>query len=182
MILLPLGKREVQSLNVKCDNCRWTGAVGTIAEHLDTCEFALIPCSNQCKSDQGEINCFMRKDLDQHLGKDCPNREYTCEYCRKMGTFATIQVHDKTCKKKIIPCTNIGCRKNIQRQHLQKHINFECQFTIVTCKHKDIGCDRALKRKDVTAHEENDSCHLHMAIATVSQMKKIHTEENMFDI
>ena len=153
-------------------SCKWAGTIGTLPDHLQECKFALIPCSKQCKTERGEIARFMRKDLDQHLARDCPNRNSTCPHCRRTGPLAAMQEHDKTCKKKIMPCTNPGCRKTLQRQHLQKHVSLECQFTVVTCKHKAIGCGRALKRKDMAGHEQDDSYHLHMAIETISLMKR----------
>ena len=159
-------------MSVKCENvetgCEWKGTVGTLADHLKTCGFTMLPCSKECKDEDGKVNCFMRKDLDQHLAEDCPNRDYECQYCEEKGTYATIQVHDKTCEKKILPCTNDDCSKGMERQQLYHHVQFECEFTVVKCKYSNIGCNVELKRKDVEAHEQDDTLHLHMAIDQVT--------------
>ena len=115
----------------------------------------------------------MKKDLEGHLQKDCPNRNHKCQYCGEKGTFATItQVHDKTCPKKILPCTNIVCSKKVQRQHIDWHVKYECEYTEVACKHESIGCDTQLMRKDIAAHEEDDKYHLHMAINAITLLQE----------
>ena len=152
---------------MKCDEiCEWVGTVGTL-EHLATCEFTLLPCPKECKDDNNKVKVFMRKNIDKHL-KDCPNRSCTCEYCGEKGTHANITVvHDKTCKKKIVPCRNTECPKTMQRQLLRKH-KTECEYTEIPCKYKTLGCGMELKRKDMAAHEQDDSLHLHMAIDKVN--------------
>ena len=158
---------------MKCDEiCEWVGTVGTFKEHLATCEFTLLPCPKECKDDNNKVKAFMRKDLDKHL-KDCPNRSCTCEYCGEKGTYANITaVHDKTCEKKIVPCSNTECPKTMQCQLLGKHVNTECEYTEIPCKYKKLGCGMELKRKDMAAHEQDDSLHLHMAIDKVNSLEE----------
>ena len=47
-----------------------------------------------------------------------------------------------------------------------------CQFALVPCKYNELGCATELRRCDMTAHEEDDKLHLHMAIDTISELKK----------
>ena len=82
--------------------CRWTGTIGTLDNHIATCQFALVPCPNKCEDDQGagELH-LMWKDLDKHLMTKCPKRAYECQHCGEKGTYASItEDHDKVCKKR----------------------------------------------------------------------------------
>ena len=106
------GKRDIGALPVKCyiwSKCEWQGTVSTLEEHMAMCKFALVPCPNLCKTK------LIRKNLDSHLNTRCPNRNYSCQYCGEEGTYATItQIHDKTCRKKVISCPNKGCTETMQ--------------------------------------------------------------------
>ena len=139
---------------------------------MATCEFTLLPCPKQCKDDNSEVKSFMRKNLHKHLKKDCPNRDYTCEHCGEKGTYAHItQVHGKTCSKKILPCPNTGCSYTTNRQYLKRHIATECEYTVIPCKYRRLGCETKLKRKDIITHEEDDKLHLYKANNLFTQLK-----------
>ncbi len=127
-------------------------------------------------------NYFMRKDLDNHVTKECPNRDHECTHgedgdkCGEKGTHYYItQVHDKICQK-ILHCTNAGCPIIMQRQHISQHVESKCEYTVIACKHKSIGCETELKRKDMAAHELDDKLHFHMAINTVTLLKEDITQ------
>ena len=161
---------------MKCSNeewgCEWVGTVGTLKEHVATCEFTLLPCPKRCKEDNDAAKHFMRKDHEKHLQNDCPNRDHECKYCGEKGTYATItEVHDKTCKKKIVPCPNPECGKTMHRQEIEEHVYTECPHTLIPCKYKGIGCDTELKREDMAAHEQDDKHHLHIALDTVATLQ-----------
>ena len=169
---------------MKCSNanrgCEWVGTVGTLEEHVATCGFALVPCPKQCKDDNNEVKCFTRKEVDEHLKNDCLNREYECQSkCGEKGTYAYItEVHDKTCKMKILPCPNDGCDTEIQRQQVIEHVS-KCPHTVIPCKYKGIGCDTELKREDMAAHEQDDKLHLHMALeAVISLQVEVHSQHD----
>ena len=166
---------------MKCSNanrgCEWVGTVGTTEKHVTTCGFTLVPCPKQCKDGNNEVKCFARKEIDEHLKNDCPNRDYECQSkCGEKGTYAYItEVHDKTCKMKILPCPNDGCGTEIQRQQVSEHAS-KCPYGITPCKYKGIGCDTELKREDMAAHEQDDKLHLHMALeAVISQQAAINS-------
>ena len=122
--------------------CEWEGTVGTLEQHVATCEFAVVPCPKECKDDNG-VQHLMRKDLASHLESTCPNRDYQCQYCEEIISYASIKEHhNKVCKKKILPCPNAGCSEEMQRQHLNEHVCNECAHTVIACKYKGIGCDK----------------------------------------
>lgn len=165
---------------MECDNadrgCKWEGTVSTLANHLPNCGFYFIECPNGCENKYGEIEMIMRKYLDWHLNFLCPNRDYMCDHCGKKGTYASItQVHDAKCALKMIPCTNDGCTSQLQRRDMPQHVNYACEHTVIACKHQSIGCAKKIKRKDMAAHEQDDTLHLHMAINTISLLKKQHS-------
>ena len=172
---ISVGKKAIRALPVKCDNvergCKWEVTVGTLDEHVALCKFTPVPCPNQCK-EMYKITLHMRKDLDHHVNNECPNRDYKCEYCGEKGTHANItQNHDRVCEKKKIPCTNTECTKTIERGKMKRHLDV-CDYTIIPCKYKNIGCDVKLTRKVMPAHEEDDKIHFHQALGTVVKLQK----------
>ncbi len=80
LITIILGRRKIRDLPMKCDNvergCQWEGTFGTLEEHVDGCQFTLVPCPKKCKDDK-----ITRRDLKHHLMEKCPNRDYSCEHC-----------------------------------------------------------------------------------------------------
>ena len=173
-VCISIGKRDIRALPVKCDNvergCEWEGTVGTLDKHVAACKFTPVPCPNQCK-EKDEIVHVIRKYLDIHINNECLNRDHKCPYCGEKGTYANImQIHDSVCEKKEIPCTNTECTETIERGKMKHHLD-DCDYTIIACKYKKIGCDVKLKRKDMPAHEEDDSIHLHQALGTVVKLQ-----------
>ena len=171
------GSSEINVLSVKCSSanrgCEWEGTVAMLDKHLSTCGVTLIPCPKQCKDASGEVKCLTRKDLEHHLKRECPHRDYKCKSkCGEKGTYEFITgEHDRACKLKIIPCPNAGCDTRIQRQQLSEHLG-KCVHTPRACKYKGIGCDTELKGEDLAAHELNDKIHLHIALEAVNELQE----------
>jgi len=168
---------EVQAIRVKCSNvkrkCKWVGTVGMLEEHLGMCKFTLVPCPKHCEDSIGGDRYFMRKDLDKHLKRECPNRDYTCRKCGEKGGYADmIRLHDLSCPKKAVPCPVNQCPRVIQRQDIARHVDTECMYAVISCKYHKLGCNVELKRKDMVAHEQNALLHLHMAIDKVNFLLK----------
>ena len=170
----------MQALRVKCGNternCEWEGTVGTLEEHVAVCEFALVPCPNKCKDDSGKIKHFIRKRVEEHTRKDCPHRDYICEYCTRTGTYIEItQVHGKKCEMKLVRCPN-ECSANVLQKNIEEHVSNECKNTVVPCKFQNIGCKREMKRVKMAAHENDDKIHLHMALIAVVKLQDANTK------
>ena len=123
-----IGRREIKQLQVRCANtvrgCQWTGTVGTLDDHLASCQFALVPCPNNCEEDKGAGELLLiRKQLDEHLQTKCPRR---CPHCGEKGTFASItEDHDQFCDKKIVACPNKdkGCPLSVERGKTKEHVS-----------------------------------------------------------
>lgn len=98
-----IGKRDTKALRVRCcnvdDGCKWEGTVGTLEGHVASCNFTVVPCPNKCKnSSGGKVSAvFMLKDLQNHLKKECPNRESKCQLCGKKGVYVSIKQHESLC-------------------------------------------------------------------------------------
>ncbi len=171
---------------MKCDNmergCQWVGTVRILEKHVGVCQFTLVPCPKKCKDDNGILK-ITRRDLQQHLEKECSNRDYSCEHCGLKGTYATTLDHYNKCQKIIISCTNKGCTMEVERMKIKNHLSEECEHTLISCKYMSIGCDVKLKRKDMRAHEQDDKAHLNKTVDTLvklrKKMAKLQNDNNM---
>ena len=155
-----------------CENgCGWAEELRSLDDHLTTCEYALVCCTNQCMKDEKEVR-ILRRDLDNHLKNKCPNRQYQCRHCKDTGRHCDITTtHLDTCPKLKVPCPNDGCKVSVPRCELVNHRS-RCQFEIVPCKYAGIGCGEEPLRKDLQQHEDDDTFHLHLAIQTVNKQQK----------
>ena len=160
---------------MRCDNtirgCLWQGELSVLEGHLNTCEYAIIPCPNQCRDDSGELVSVARKDLDQHLERDCTKRAYKCTSCGEEGTYAFItQDHDKQCSKKQVACTNKKCSRMMPRQELKAHVD-ECKYTPILCPYESIGCICQLPRRHMPDHiKEDKKLHFHLALDSLVKL------------
>ena len=167
--------RDVAELQVRCANsergCQWTGTVGTLDDHIASCQFALVPCPNKCEEDKGDGELLLRKHLDQHLKTKCPKRAYECPHCGEKGTFASItEDHDQVCEKKIVACPNkgIGCSLSMGQGKTREHVSRYCEYTEVACVYESLGCGMRMPRKDRKKHERSASQkHFDLSITTV---------------
>ena len=178
-----VGEREIKELGVRCDSlergCRWTGTIGTLDNHIATCQFALVPCPNKCEDDKGagELH-LMRKDLDNHLKTKCPKRAYECQHCGEKGTYASMtEDHDKVCDKKIVPCPNMGsgCPLSMEQGNTKQHVRSVCDYTEVACAYESLGCGVRMLMKDAAKHKRDaQEKHMDLALDTVSSREEQH--------
>ena len=178
------GRREINALQVRCANsesCQWTGTVGTLDDHIASCQFALVPCPNKCEEDKGVGEFLLiRKHLDQHLKTKCPKRAYVCPHCGEKGTFASIiEDHDQVCEKKIVACPNkgSGCSLSMERGKVKEHVSGDCEYTEIACAYESLGCGKRMLRKDSEKHEKEDrEKHLDLSLATVRSLSQQHKQ------
>ena len=100
---------------------------------------------------------------------------HTHQPCGWEGTLGTLEEHtkDKECRRQLVQCPNTKCMQEVERDMLERHIQLECGYTVISCKYQDIGCDLKLKRHDMLGHEHSeDKMHLHMALEAVVALKK----------
>ena len=67
--------KTIKTLRVHCNNldngCQWTGKLGELKTHLQSCVYALLPCPNKCtfSGTQGEVTKWMVKDIKKSCDK-----------------------------------------------------------------------------------------------------------------
>ena len=167
------GARDIKALKVKCSNlvnsCCWVGELGSLDAHLQSCDYALLPCTNECKIDN-EIAKFLRKDLEEHLTNDCPRRQYKCPHCQETGEHEErTTTHLETCPKVEVPCSNNQCRVKIARCDVNTH-QPRCEYEPVPCKYTKVGCKVKPLRKDLKKHEEDVQLHLQVTTEKVLEL------------
>ncbi len=151
------------------ESCQWVGELGSLETHLKTCEYATIPCTNECKQDDQ----IQRKDLDHHLTNDCPRRKYKCPHCQKTGEHQErTTTHLETCPKVEVPCPNELCSIIIPRDKYISHLS-ACSYQRVRCKYAAVGCQQLPQRKNLKLHEENYQLHLRVTTDKVLELTKL---------
>ena len=140
----------VVSLEIKCPllkYCEWDGKLSEAEEHLMTCGFFQIECSN-CKQS------FFRKDDTWHNTILCPLRSVQCEYkCGKSGPANELEKHYQVCANFPVICSN-GCGIKIQRRNVSAH-GHECDLGEIACPFSEFGCKaKPMQRRNLKAHKK----------------------------
>ena len=176
-----LGARQIRSLKVICNQqtncCKWTGELGSLDAHLQSCDYALLPCTNECKMDN-EIAKFLLKDLEDHLTNDCPRRQYKCLHCQETGEHEErTTAHLETCPKVEVTCSNLRCRDKFPRCEIITHQSM-CKYEPVSCKYAKVGCETTPLRINLSKHEKNDKVHLRVTAEKVLELTDVVSKSN----
>ena len=159
------------------NGCKWDGGVlGKLDTHLNTCDYALIPCDNICTKNGSKVK-ILRKDKKDHLTNHCQKRQYQCPHCKEMGEYQErTSTHPKTCQQIRVSCPNAShaginynCKAFFPRCELLAHRS-TCQYELMSCKYAEVGCQENPLRKDLKRHEENDQLHLRATTAKVLEL------------
>ena len=153
-------QRALYSFYVQCvhqkSGCKWIGELGKLDQHLNlspelgrqliSCEFAEIPCAH-CRE------YFQRRHVHAHETESCPQRPFSCDYCKDYGTVYedVVNNHWPVCKCYLVPCPN-ECGVSPERQNVKTHVNTVCPLTVVHCDFRYAGCEVQLVRKDMPTH------------------------------
>ncbi|XP_065681128.1 TNF receptor-associated factor 5-like isoform X2 [Hydra vulgaris] len=132
-------ERAVQHLQVKCKNfmknCRWTGDLRLIDNHLENCKYQEVSCPNElCTAS------VLRKELMEHMETDCIFRLANCQYCYLEILYLEMQDHYDICKYFPVDCVN-QCSIKVPRKKMFSHISNDCAHTIVDCQYFNVGCN-----------------------------------------
>ena len=164
---------------MKCNNldngCQWTGELRELETHLQSCDYALLPCTNECENND-QIVKVLRKDLQDHLTNDCPRRQHQCVHCHEMGEhqdITSLSLHLETCPKFFVKCPNEnrGCPSQVLRHEVSTHQS-TCDYEPVPCKYAEVGCEVKPLRKSLQEHEEDSQLHLRVTTETVLKLRK----------
>eukprot|EP01064_Diplonema_japonicum_P025649 TRINITY_DN37062_c0_g1_i1.p1 TRINITY_DN37062_c0_g1~~TRINITY_DN37062_c0_g1_i1.p1 ORF type:complete len:424 (+),score=61.42 TRINITY_DN37062_c0_g1_i1:37-1308(+) len=143
----------LDNLVVRCPNAEYGCTLcvprGEVATHVQKyCEMAIIDCPIK-----GCLHQCCRQDLNTHMAS-CPFRVKTCEACGKQMPYLHLQTHIPSCGgKELRACphcdgTEFGAGVSV-RDHLSK-----CEEQLASCVHKNIGCEKKLKKGDMAEHLE----------------------------
>lgn len=152
-------KREILSRGVFCrfkkkHGCPWKGALSNLEDHLRSCDFAETLCPNRCG------RSMIRKGLEEHLAKVCPNRMVTCDYCEREMRWNQLEDHHERCQNYPLVCPFCE-RRNIARIEMDNHLDQECPKKEIKCPFQITGCRFEGQRTTVLAHvNENLASHL----------------------
>ena len=125
--------------------------------------FVSVTCPNGC----GQR--VPRGELDTHRHRSCPRRQFPCPHCLLVDTHEHVTTtHSALCKMYPVTCPH-GCDTgSVERQHLESHVT-RCPLALVRCTFP--GCAEAMKRRDVAAHnEENTQRHLGLLSSAMAKM------------
>ena len=186
-------RRSLYPLHVQCshekEGCQWTGQLGELDKHLNEnpkpdeqllgCEYAKICC----------VHCselFLRPSIATHQNEDCPQRPFSCIYCRsyKSSHEDVVNSHWYVCDCYPVSCPN-QCGVEPERQNLEHHVSSECPLTVVNCDFRYAGCEVALPRKDMPVHV-TDNLVVHMSLLAIHSQKtakeNVELKEELVDI
>ena len=158
---------------VKCSHvnkgCNWEGELQSLDDHCaNDCEYTMVPCPNKCTQHEVRVS-VVRRDLENHR-KECPNRKCKCLYCGERGRYWEMKNHLNVCSQAKVTCTN-QCRETVKRCDMEQHRSV-CPNEKVRCKYADIGCEHRELRNDIGRHERDDTLHLHLALGTVTKLRR----------
>jgi len=170
--------REVKNLKIFCVNkkkdCEWEGELRDIDQHLESCRFCLIQCTNGCGKE------VMRQYLGYHNLIGCSYRQVDCQYCKMTGPHQLIVGRHRTeCPKFPVSCPNKCKSHKMCREDLKDHKKI-CPLQMVECEY---GCTIKMYRKDKDAHNKNNmEQHLLMTVENLKAtreclMERINTLE-----
>ena len=160
-------EQRVMGLKVHCPHhkrgCKWSGELGMLRQHLNAksggCLYETDPCPNKC----GER--IPRKDIKEHLMKQCILRRVKCQFCGAENTYKVITTdHYSVCPNYPVKCAYNCNQKNIKRCELQKHEQ-ACPMRPVVCPFQKSGCKVKLYQKDIQDHMATYTGH-HLELVT----------------
>ena len=166
----------------KKDGCEWRGKLGEYEQHLNEdpspenqlsgCQFVEVGCKHGCRER------FQRRHIASHQDEKCPERPYSCEYCREYeSTFADVtQDHYLDCEMYPVPCPNKCQEASFERQKVDNHVKDECPLAEIHCPLHYAGCKVRLPRKDMPDHMSDTVTHMTL-LATVTQSMQQNIED-----
>lgn len=121
-----------------------------IPTHREQCPLEKLQCPNKCTNKKSGYTTVCRKDLQNHLQKECYNRPCVCKFCGKKDTFKSLtHNHISVCPSFPLNCPNTCGVTEIKRCDMSTHRQ-QCPLEPVQCPN---GCSqRNLQRKDLKEH------------------------------
>ena len=155
---------------MKSRGCEWTGQLEQLEGHMDIqsgdCLYVDIECPSHC--DQR----VQKKNVQNHLSRECPLREYTCTHCNFKASYKVVsEDHWGVCPYLPVQCSN-RCGVTCERGDLEDHMKI-CDKEELECCFSHAGCQGRFLREDEERHmEENTKKHLSLMATTMLKISK----------
>ena len=140
--------------------CGWSGTVEHLEHHLSpnvegNCQYMDQKCPLNCNQS------IPRSRMEQHLVKECAQREYACQYCSFKDTYQmVVDTHLPQCINYRMQCTNLGTNSVMEND------KSACCLKEVGCEFSGLGCDARLKVEEREEHcRQNTQKHLALTAA-----------------
>nr|ALJ01851.1 TRAF [Mizuhopecten yessoensis] len=164
-------KREILALLVQCpnhkDGCDTQVVLKQLKKHLNTCEFAFLPCPNRCS------HMPLRKDLTNHLEEMCPLRLLKCPTCHIELQAEYLQKHVDSCPLASVKCQFCG-NEGLIREQLQRHLNNDCPKAVIDCEFKELGCKETVERQSMAKHMQHcQQDHMQQMCTTIVSLVRL---------
>ena len=167
-------QRKVNELKIRCPRaefgCMWIGTIAGASSHLDPssgdCEYVEVMCS-LCNEE------IPRKDLINHVNKECAKRPFTCVHCGYSDTWIEVTMkHSKRCMNYPLQCPNICGVGMIERKNLNSHLKDICPLQVEPCSFEFAGCSVQVARKDRSEHlASNMASHVDLLAGVCAEYK-----------
>ena len=174
-------QRKVNELKIRCPRaelgCTWIGTIAGASSHMDPlsgdCEYVEVMCS-LCNEE------IPRKDLLNHMNKECAKRPFTCVHCGYSDTWIEVTTkHCKRCMNYPLQCPNMCGVGMIERKNLNAHIKDICPLQVEPCSFEFAGCSVQVARKDRSEHlSSNMANHVDLLAGVCAKYQtKLDTKE-----
>ncbi|KXJ08601.1 TNF receptor-associated factor family protein [Exaiptasia diaphana] len=133
-LLIRCSTNEENALAEGRPQCEWTGAVGTLTNHIrDQCQFVLVLCPiDNCNTR------VRRQNLVEHQAQ-CPHRLVPCQNCQDLLQFADMTMHLRhECPSADLACP-YRCGATMERRRMNFHMATTCQRRMVLCEVHNCG-------------------------------------------
>ncbi len=171
---------RILSLKVRCSSndrgrgCVWTGQLQHLDAHLDLttgdCVYVDVDCPKGCEQK------VQKRNVDTHLSKECPNRDYICQHCSFSATFREVSQHFDVCPYYPLVCPN-RCGATFERDDLEDHMKM-CSLENILCEFSYAGCEAEFIRDEQKEHMEQNT-QKHLALMVRISQKQQQTFEQM---
>ncbi|XP_077984944.1 TNF receptor-associated factor 2-like isoform X1 [Glandiceps talaboti] len=166
--------RDLSRFAVQCinDSCDWKGIFKDYQQHSGTCEHERIICIHR----DGCGAIVKRKNLSQHLEKNCPMRMTKCSFCKNELPFKELRKHQDNCDEFVEDCR--FCRQvrlpRIQLKHHQDPEKGDCSNRPVACPYHSVGCTVLMKQEGRDIHcEESVVDHQNLLCNCIMDIKSV---------
>ena len=150
-------QRKISSLLLYCPmknrGCEWTGRLEHLESHLNVqsgdCLYVDVDCPSHCNQR------VQKRNVQNHLNKECPLREYMCPRCNLKASFKIISGnHKEECLYAPVQCPN-RCGVTCERETLEEHIAI-CNKEELECFFSHAGCQGRYLRENEEVHMDGN--------------------------